>query len=477
MAKLKIIFQGPIIERTDLRSRFYSFMKDYAGYDDLVAIILIIIGGLFYWNNGPIPYHEGLHNFYENIHIDLISIGITVMIIGNATEAVSIGAEKRRLILQMGSPDNAFAIEAVRQLAQRYWLYYGSVKGAYLENANLEGAHLWNAHLEQAILSKAHLEGANLNDAHLKGAYLENANLEGADLWNAHLEGAWLIEAHLKGADLKRAHMEGACLVMAHLEGADLREAHLVGTDLRWANLEGATYNNDTNWENSHYTKGENGTIWPNENFDPEANEYRTVSTEPIPVTIEPGEAEESTVTIVGTDKQPIAILSGDIRHIKPVPTSLRSVDVSMLTSSLYWACWLAPALVVGGVWIWQRRRQRFAADKAYARRQTARRTARQILSDAEQAGTGSYALVQRALLGYLSDKLNYPTVGLTADSLTELLRAAQLEPVLIDKVHDILAQTDIGRFAPIEETAARSLVADTRRLIDELEKVWGRGW
>jgi hypothetical protein len=125
---------------------------------------------------------------------------------------------------------------------------------------------------------------------------------------------------------------------------------------------------------------------------------------------------------------------------------------------------------------VWQRRRLRFATDKVYARRQTARRTARKTLVQSEQGGSQSYALIQRALLGYLSDKLNHPTVGLTAASLTTLLQEARLEPDLIERVQAILHQTDIGRFAPIEESATRSLIADTRRLIDDLEKALGRG-
>ncbi len=209
--------------------------------------------------------------------------------------------------------------------------------------------------------------------------------------------------------------------------------------------------------------------------FEPEAEEYRTISTDPIVITIQPGETEADPVTVIGSDKQPITLISGDIRHIKPVPTALRSVDASMLTSPLYWACWVPPLLVVGGVWVWHKRRQRFVGDAVYARRQTARRTARQTLAQAEQADVDSYALVQRALLGYLSDKLNQPTVGLTTGDLTSLLNKAGLEPVLIERVQTILSQADIGRFAPVEKGAAQSLVADTRQLIDDLEKAFRR--
>jgi hypothetical protein len=113
--------------------------------------------------------------------------------------------------------------------------------------------------------------------------------------------------------------------------------------------------------------------------------------------------------------------------------------------------------------------------DSVYARRQNAPRIARKILAQAQQqSGADSYAVAQRALLGYLSDKLNRPTVGLTTNRLIELLREIQLDPTLIERVGATLAQIDVGRFAPVEAGVAQSFISDTRRLIDDLEKAFG---
>jgi len=59
---------------------------------------------------------------------ELIGIGITVLIIDNANELMKRREENRRLIPQMGSPDNAFVVEAVRQLRKRDWLKDGSIR-------------------------------------------------------------------------------------------------------------------------------------------------------------------------------------------------------------------------------------------------------------------------------------------------------------------------------------------------------------
>jgi hypothetical protein len=209
--------------------------------------------------------------------------------------------------------------------------------------------------------------------------------------------------------------------------------------------------------------------------YDPQAGEYRTLKTDPIPITIQPGEAEFPPLVVLGPDKQPIELVSGDIRHIKPVPTSLESAGGSLLNRSLYWAFWVLPVLIVGGVWIWQSRRQRLLIDIGYARSQRARRVAQKILARADQAGVDGYAAAQRALLGYLSDKLNRPTVGLTTEDLISLLYQHKLNPTLVKRVQATLSQIETGRFAPIEETAVQSLIAETQKLINDLEKSFAR--
>jgi hypothetical protein len=172
-----------------------------------------------------------------------------------------------------------------------------------------------------------------------------------------------------------------------------------------------------------------------------------------------------------GPEKQPVSLLAGDIRHIKPVPASLNSEESSLLNQPLYWSSWMLPALVVGGVWLWQHRRQHLLMNTAYARSQRAKRAAQKILLEAQHSSGDSYAAAHRALLGYLSDKLNRPTTGLTTDHLVALLKTTQLDPALIQRTQATLDQIDAGRFAPGGEAAAGSLIAETHKLINDLEK------
>jgi len=132
----------------------------------------MLIGFLGYFD-GPIPYIPKLDEIYVDNRSEFIGIGFGVLIIANAGEFISRQQEKGRLILQMGSPDNAFAIEAARQLSSKGWLYDGSLRGAVLTGADLNGAKLF----------EANLTGANLCEANLKGADLSETKYNNETIW------------------------------------------------------------------------------------------------------------------------------------------------------------------------------------------------------------------------------------------------------------------------------------------------------
>jgi len=217
-----------------------------AGVAVLVSAFLVGILG-YLSQHGYIHLREATRQILAylsaNVSTELASIAITILVVDALYEHRETEREKRRLILQMGSPDNAFAREAVRALHSHEWLYDGSLKRANLGGANLQGAMLNDANLQGA-----HLVGANLQKAFLWSAKLQETNLSGAKLQGATLNGAklqraFLAWARLQGANLKWAHLQGANLHGAKLQGANLHDAKLQGANLKWAE-----YNNATTW-------------------------------------------------------------------------------------------------------------------------------------------------------------------------------------------------------------------------------------
>jgi uncharacterized protein YjbI with pentapeptide repeats len=251
-------------------TKFSRMLQDYWGVDDWIGLGLAAAGVFYYLFKGMLINYPGWHAFYDSIHAELIGIGVTVLILGNANQHMRIQQEKRRLILQMGSPDNAFAIEAVRQLRARGWLFDGTVNGAFLQKASLVGADLSKAVLINANLFQAHLERANIRRANLQKANLDWAQLKGADLSlsklnNSNIKGSNLVDTNLSYASLNRVNLSFSKLPGAQLYGAQIDNSILYSTD-----LSKIYYDENTTWIGSKYNIGENGTKWPN-GFDPQA--------------------------------------------------------------------------------------------------------------------------------------------------------------------------------------------------------------
>jgi hypothetical protein len=181
-----------------------------------VGIVMLGIGALVALV-GYLNQHHGLYlgqflgnllaDCYANISTELASIAITVLIIDYLVQKRDEAREKRDLILQMGSPDNAFAIEAVRKLRARGWGFGTdkSLERVNLQAADLEGADQETIRLEGSKLWGANLRAANLKDARLEGTDLECANLENTNLWGANLEGANLEKARVTAEQLSKA--------------------------------------------------------------------------------------------------------------------------------------------------------------------------------------------------------------------------------------------------------------------------------
>ncbi len=200
-------------------------------------------------------------SFLGEMRGEITGMAITVIVIDELVGYRSAQQEKKRIIRQMASHSNDFALDAVRQIRENGWHTDGSLRKGHFEHANLKEAMLYDAQLSQVNLMFADLEnaimyGINLQDANLlqinftkadlstanlQSSNLQEANLADAILWEANLQKANLIGADLIGAQLLGANLEGARLRMANLRHADLSGARLKG-----ANFKGAVYNEYT---------------------------------------------------------------------------------------------------------------------------------------------------------------------------------------------------------------------------------------
>jgi len=172
----------------------------------IVLLLLAAVVTVF----GSLSQHPGLdfaqfirqtfNDFYANMGTELASIAITILIIDRLNERRADEHRKEALVLQMGSPDNSFAVEAARMLNAQGWLAGNALRKAHLSRANLATANLQNVNLEDAQLPLANLSKTKLTHANLSCAYMQGSNLEHAALDGANLRGTNLNDANLLNA-------------------------------------------------------------------------------------------------------------------------------------------------------------------------------------------------------------------------------------------------------------------------------------
>jgi hypothetical protein len=164
-----------------------SFKKDPIGLVVIVLAILLLVVGIKLL---PYSWDEAKANLSD----ELIGMAITVLILDRLYSIRDEQREKRRVIQQMASPSNEFALHAVNIADNEKWLFDGSLRRANLSLANLKGALLWGTKLEDARLASVNLENANLRECQMQNTYLAKSNLKNSDLRDANLFQANLTD-------------------------------------------------------------------------------------------------------------------------------------------------------------------------------------------------------------------------------------------------------------------------------------------
>ncbi|MDA1348739.1 MAG: BatD family protein, partial [Chloroflexi bacterium] len=212
--------------------------------------------------------------------------------------------------------------------------------------------------------------------------------------------------------------------------------------------------------------------------FNPAVDRYLRVSTEPIPVTVFRGPAQDAVQALPGVDRDEVERLATDIRHIKPAPAKLRTVGSSLPDRGSFWAVMGFPAVLLAGATLWRGRRRIFGDGTGLTRNARAHGNARTALEAARDTGSDPYAAVGITLTQYIGDKVDQPASGKTHETLIRLLRSRGIEPGLIERVEACLTTSEGGRFAPSVNgiTSGDELMAEAASILLELERQFDSG-
>ncbi len=182
--------------------------------------------------------------------------------------------------------------------------------------------------------------------------------------------------------------------------------------------------------------------------FDTDSNKYVVLEQQAFVLEVLPGTLRPSEVVMDGANA-----IEQDIRFIK-LDTKLQPVRPGFFGSMPFWVLTALPFLLFGGVIVFKKRREQ-QSDLSLRDLKTkrARQEALRHLKVAEEhlqapASRAFYDEVSKAMLGYVSDKLQIPGSALTKDNVREKLHSLKVSEPLIENFMKIIQTCEVALFA-----------------------------
>lgn len=189
--------------------------------------------------------------------------------------------------------------------------------------------------------------------------------------------------------------------------------------------------------------------------YDVNQKRYVTLQTQPINLTVEKGnETESGPVIVSGVTRKDVQNLGSDIRFINIKKSELTGKGTFFVGTASFWI--ITAVLVLLAVLCWTIFRK-MAARKADVAGTKNRKATKMAMKRLHLAGTflkqnlytAFYEELHKALLGFVSDKLNMPAAELSRDRISESLAERGVAQESIDTFIGILDACEFARYAP----------------------------
>ena len=191
--------------------------------------------------------------------------------------------------------------------------------------------------------------------------------------------------------------------------------------------------------------------------YDIAAGRYVTLSSGPLHLSVARGAELESSVPAGGQlvqNRRDVKDLGSDIRFISTKLPSLTGAGSFFVFSPLFWGLSALFMLAAAAIWFFLRMQAARKADVAGSRNRAATKMARKRLSLAgdflqKNLYTAFYEELHKALLGYISDKLNLDAGDLNKDNIVARLDAEGVPDGLAAEFTGLLDACEYARYAP----------------------------
>lgn len=189
--------------------------------------------------------------------------------------------------------------------------------------------------------------------------------------------------------------------------------------------------------------------------YDIDAGKYVTLETPPISLHIAKGKDAENVGTVVSSiNQKDVRSLGSDIRFINTKAPELAAKGYFFVGSALFWI--IAAVLLIAAVACWDGLRK-LSARRADVVGTKNRKAVKMAMKRLHLAGTflkqnlytAFYEELHKALLGFISDKLNFPMAELSKENIAEAMKKGGVEERHIDAFISLLDACEFARYSP----------------------------
>ena len=191
--------------------------------------------------------------------------------------------------------------------------------------------------------------------------------------------------------------------------------------------------------------------------YDIDAGRYVTLRTDPLTLNVARGndaDAPQGGQMVQGAVRRDVKSLGSDIRFISTRKPSLSRQGSFFVFSGVFWVLLAALLAAAVAAFLLLRRRAERRADVVGTRSRAATKMAQKRLSVAEgylknNLYTAFYEELHRALLGFVSDKLNIDPADMTKENISAALASGGVPDALVSEFTGLLDACEFARYAP----------------------------
>jgi hypothetical protein len=211
--------------------------------------------------------------------------------------------------------------------------------------------------------------------------------------------------------------------------------------------------------------------------FDPGQKKYRTLSGDPIPLTIRPGGASPVVPTNFAQAGETPPPTPQDIVHIKPHLGEFAALGVPFAQQRWFLAIQAAPVLLCLSLLARRKHMEKFAANPRLRRQKEVARTVHSGLRELRQHAAASraeefFAVLFRLLQEQLGERLDLPASAITEAVIDERLREKELPTETLSALRELFQACNMARYARHTSQELASLVPTVERTLRDLQNL-----